>query len=161
MQFTGTEWWIGWTFRSAAAIIAPMLAAIGSADDSAERSTGKTRWKTRGIQTALVLAALLAMTWYDGIASVSASMLGFAVGTAILCRNGRWTERTAPAVGVCMAYVQKIPPEVARCGAVVGLLTATAVGWLIRQASEEFCGIFRGMCGAALFCLAAAELLIP
>lgn len=161
MQFTGTEWWIGWTFHSAAAAIAPMLAALGSADDSAERSTGRARWKTRRIQAALVLAVLLTMALHDGITRVGASLLGFAVGTAILCRNGRWTERTAPAVGVCMAYVRGIPPEVAGCGAVVGLCLATAAGWLIRQTSGEFCRIFRGMCGAALFCLAAAELLIP
>lgn len=160
MQVTGTEWWIGWTFHSAAAALAPLLATVGSATHPAA-SARRERIRTRCIQGALVLAALLSMAHQDGIPRIGASLLGFAVGSAILCLHGRWTERTAPAAAACIASVEGLPPEVAVCGTLVGFGMALAVCRLIRHGNEEFRNILQGMCGAALFCLSAAELLIP
>lgn len=160
MQFTGTEWWIGWTFHSAAAALAPLLAAVGSAA-SPTVVTRREQRRTRCIRATLVLAALLSMAHHDGMSRVGASLLGFAVGSAILCLHGRWTERAAPAAAVCLAYVEGLPPEVAACGAVVGFIMALVVCRLIRHGNEEFRNILQGMCGAALFCLSAVELLIP
>lgn len=160
MQVTGTEWWIGWTFHSAAAALAPLLATVGSATHPAA-SARRERIRTRCIQGALVLAALLSMAHQDGIPRIGASLLGFAVGSAILCLHGRWTERTAPAAAACIASVEGLPPEVAVCGTLVGFGMALAVCRLIRHENEEFRNILQGMCGAALFCLSAAELLIP
>lgn len=160
MQFTGTEWWIGWTFHSVAAVLAPLLAAVGSATHPAA-GAHRERRRTRCIRVALVVVVLLSMAHHDGIPRLGVSLLGFAVGSAILCLHGRWTERVAPAAAACMAYVEGLPPEVAACGALVGFGMAMAVCRLIQHGNEEFCNILQGMCGAALFCLSAAELLIP